>query len=330
MAKSQVAETLALRDGQIAGLMASLGVSEAHSDTFRLNFTEAEWRQCSQVREAVKYLGFDARQIIAQFFKKAAENPIKPGDLATLKVGDAMLFESCDPKTDLMFFINVFLERGNNVNKAVMRCDGSAGAVLKRKAAAYGIIMEPGQNKNILGSKELTLARLAQAFSIQTATVIIKDQVAGKLRSKLFSVELPLLMQHTIFSGVIPSTGTYQDDLRSIALYLNLEMSLTLSSPKDKRKAAVRTIEELLEQSTQYVDAAITGNMIDDSIRTRILVKAGILESQGATLVLSERVKIMAAEVNMIKRFERQTYQSAVTAIIAERTSEPGTSGRLN
>lgn len=211
-----------------------------------------------------------------------------------------------------------------------MRCDGSAGAVLKRKAAAYGIIMEPGQNKNILGSKELTLARLAQAFSIQTATIIIKDQVVGKLRSKLFSSDLPLLMQHTNFSGVIPSTGAYQDDLRSIALYLNLEMSLTLSSPKEKRKAAVRTMDELLEQSTQYVDAAIAGNMIDDSIRTRILVKASILEQHEKTLVLSEKVRLMASEVNQIKRFDRQTYQNAVTSLAADRASEPSPSDPLN
>lgn len=75
-----------------------------------------------------------------------------------------------DAKTDLMFFLNVFLKRRNNLQKALLRYDNRVAPVLRRRASAYGIVKT--QNKTILGTKNLALATLAQAFVHCSATLI--------------------------------------------------------------------------------------------------------------------------------------------------------------
>lgn len=135
-------------------------------------------------------------------------------------------------------------------------------------------------------------------------------------------------MQHTVFSGVIPSVSEFSEDLREIALLLNVEMTLTLASPKDKRKMATRPLEDLLKSSTQYVDAAINGNLIADDIRSRMLVKADVLNVTSGRLSLSPKVQVMVTELDKIRRYARHTYQKAVEMMMADKSQQA--SGSLN
>ncbi|CAB3241816.1 unnamed protein product [Arctia plantaginis] len=164
--------------------------------------------------------------------------------------------EKCDPKSDLLFFINVFLERGNNIAKASTRCEDGMGEILKRKVMSYGITIDPSKNRGALGTKELTLSRIAQAFAPCTAAVIIGHNLKGKLVSKLLG-GLQIIMQHTIFSSLITTGATYLEELREIAQILNMEMSIMLATPKEKRKLFMKPVSDLLEESSQYVDAAM-------------------------------------------------------------------------
>lgn len=310
---SKLADSLNLTKTDLDGLYLNLGISPENRDDFSMTMSVDDWDMSDKIREAVRYLGFDAKQIIAQFYKKALENPKLEGDVMDLTCGEVRLYSKNEPKTDLLFFINVFLERGNNVSKAVTRCDGAAGAVLRRKATAYGISLEPTKNKTSLGTRDLTLARLAQAFSVCTSAVIIAKKVPGKLVSKLYGPLTNMIMQHTVFPGLIPSNTSYTDDLRDIAVVLNMEMSILLASPKDKRKIATKTVDELMETSEQFVDAAINGNTVTDSVKIKILVKAGVLKVSGSTTALTDNVNLMLQKSATIKSRGRLTYSGLVT-----------------
>lgn len=105
---------LGLRDADLMEIATALGIDDKHKSITWMTFTEAEWNSNRVIREAVAYIGFDAKKIVEQFFKKAAENPITAADAPTV-INGINLYEKNDPKTDL-FFLNVFLERGNNLH----------------------------------------------------------------------------------------------------------------------------------------------------------------------------------------------------------------------
>lgn len=75
-------------------------------------------------------------------------------------------------------------------------------------------------------------------------------------------ITLPLLMQHTIFSSLIPSDAI-KGDLRQVAILLNIEMSHLLTSPKEKRTIDMQALSALIETSSVlFVDAALNGTHI--------------------------------------------------------------------
>lgn len=202
-------------------MAAALGLEGDRAESISMRFTEVEWKNNSKIREAVAYIGFDAKKIVDQFFKKAEESPIGAADQPS-DHGGFLLYERNDARTDLMFFLNIFLERGNNLSKALMRCDDTVAPVLRRKASAYGISLDKTQNKTILGTRHLTLARLAQAFAHCTAGLILKDKIKSKLNSKLFP-KLPLLMSHTIFPALIPvNVPGVTEVLKDMAVLINV------------------------------------------------------------------------------------------------------------
>ncbi|CAB3261985.1 unnamed protein product [Arctia plantaginis] len=190
--------------------------------------------------------------------------------------------EKCDPKSDLLFFINVFLERGNNIAKASTRCEDGMGEILKRKVMSYGITIDPSKNRGALGTKELTLSRIAQAFAPCTAAVIIGHNLKGKLVSKLLG-GLQIIMQYTIFSRLISTGATYPEELREIAQILNMEMSIMLATPKEKRKLFMKPVSDLLEESSQYVDAAMNPQSLTKR-RLGSLLKQGLWPLLGTPL----------------------------------------------
>lgn len=286
-----------------------------------MQFTDEEWSNNAKIRDAVAYIGFDANRIVCEFFKRADAH--KRGvDDPLLTVGEFQLYEKNDARTDLLFFLNVFLERGNNLQKALLRCDDVVAPTLRRKAQAYGITIEKTQNRSILGTKHLTLARLAQAFSHATATLILKDKIKSKLDSKLFP-GLPLLMAHTIFPSLIPAgVDGVSDVLREVSQFVNVEMSFMLADPKQKRKMAVRSLEDLSEQSIMYVDAAMNGSVTSDAARVSVLIKAEILMyTQDKKIQLTPRMQVVVQQLADVKRFQMHTLSGCVAQIEANKPS---------
>ncbi|CAB3232812.1 unnamed protein product [Arctia plantaginis] len=97
-----------------------------------------------------------------------------------------------------------------------------------------------------------------------------------------------------------------------------MEMSIMLSHPKEKRKMMTKSIEELLEASNQYVDAAMNGSTISDSIKMRVLVKAGIVSTEGKSVTLSKEAQAIVAKLSGIRLKYRLTYSMAVEQTINE------------
>lgn len=277
--------------------------------TYLAAVSREDWKSMEGVRTNYRFLGFNPAEIMAAFMAKAANNP-PPADATktAVRAGDVkyeLYPNHCDPEVDLLFFLVVFLERGNNIKKISMKCDPNHAAMLSRKAALYGIQLDPTQNRNLLSSSALTLARLAQAFAPVTAVLIIDHGIDGKLKSKLFAgIPLPRIMQHTIFSSMII---TDDEDLRLIGLILNAEMSILLSVPKEKRKKERKAIEDLLEESEQYVDAAINGENVSNEIKYAVLVKSGLIAQENFTSLMVAIV----ARAREIKREGRRSYLEA-------------------
>ncbi|CAH2101361.1 unnamed protein product [Euphydryas editha] len=84
-------------------------------------------------------------------------------------------------------------------------------------------------------------------------------------------------MSHTIFPALIPNIPGVTEVLKDIATFINIEMSSMLADPKEKRKMAVRALDDLTEQSAMFVEAAMNGSLITDARRATILLKGGVL-----------------------------------------------------
>ncbi|CAB3230334.1 unnamed protein product [Arctia plantaginis] len=103
----------------------------------------------------------DPRKIIQEFLRKAKEGA--RGDRDTSKEMRSPggltfhMYEKNDAPTDLLFLITLFLERGNNISKILLKCDPEMGSLIRRKASAYEITVEK-KSSTVLG-------RLSKAVS---------------------------------------------------------------------------------------------------------------------------------------------------------------------
>lgn len=88
------------------------------SDAFFLKVSSEQWDSVAGIRDAVAYLGFDPRKIIAEFLAKAKGNPANSEDTPKIYSSPTgksyQLYDKNHAATDLLFFITLFLERGNN------------------------------------------------------------------------------------------------------------------------------------------------------------------------------------------------------------------------
>lgn len=112
-------------------------------DIFPVKATAEEWSASAAIRQAVAYLGFDLRKVVMQFDKLAPENLAAstdvPIEITSIEGVKLKVFDKNHPTTDLIFLINTFLERGNNVEKVLVKCDATVGQYVRKKCAAYGI-----------------------------------------------------------------------------------------------------------------------------------------------------------------------------------------------
>lgn len=87
MAQSRTVETFALSEAYLTELFSTLGIEEVNQEDFKLIITDEVWDSSDKMREAVRCLGFVAKQIIAQFYLKVAENPAELRDEPTMTCG---------------------------------------------------------------------------------------------------------------------------------------------------------------------------------------------------------------------------------------------------
>lgn len=117
----------------------------------------------------------------------------------TLAFGTVRLFRRNEPKTDLKFFLNIFLQRCNNVNKALLKCEiGVADIIGGRHDLIIKVSWKPIKLERLLALHEFTLARFVQAFSAETAALIIAGETKGRLNSKIFRGMPPLMQQSVL------------------------------------------------------------------------------------------------------------------------------------
>ncbi|CAH2088735.1 unnamed protein product [Euphydryas editha] len=227
----------------------------------------------------------------------------------TVTVGDSTMevCEGTEPKSDLLFLLTVFITRGNNVANILLKCDTTVRDVISRKCSQYGISTSERQKAGPLGPSVITLARLSQAFAPATASVILGHSRVGNLKSKLFAgVTLPVLMTQTIFPVLLREEDT---ELIEISKYLNLEIAIMLSTPKEKRRMMSMALSDLLEQSESYVMDAVNGSVTGPSIKRKALIKGNILTEDDAP---TQTVRVMTMICGRLHNMANDTYFSAV------------------
>lgn len=323
---SRVETTLSLSALEKRDLLQVLGdVDSDTRDVFGLALTDAQWASIPAIVNAVAYQGFDPYKVISEFMTKAKSAP--SDTYRTVEVGNIKMSvcEGTNARTDLSFFLALFLTRGNNVPKILLKCDSAVKDTISRKCVQYGIAVTAQTSKTPLGPSVITLARLSQAFAPATAAVILGHSLFGNLKSKLFpGVVLPILMTHTIFPALLREEDA---ELIEIAKYLNLEMSIMLSAPKEKRRMTMMTLSDLLEQSDSFVMAAVNGSISASTVKAKALIKSNIIEENGAKTPI---VATMVSMCGMLHSLIGESYSSAAKRMSALTTPAPQVQAALN
>lgn len=181
--------------------------------------------------------------------------------------------------------------------------------MITRKCSQYGISLSAKTTVGPPGPSVITLARLSQSFLAASAAIILAHGIAENLKSKLFpGITLLLLMTHTIFPGLIRERDL---DLIEIARYLNLEMSIMLSTPKEKRRLEFQTMADLLEKSETFVMAAVHGTIVSDNVKEVVLRRGGLLCDSGPSV----EVQSMSAIASRLYSLRESTHIDAARRI---------------
>lgn len=265
---------------------------------------------------SLRLWGFCFRQTRGQFEAMAKKNAVSTEDEPITVFQNMKLYEKCHFEEDLMFFNYVFFKYGN-ISKAMREAGETASAVIKKKCEFYEIKIETSPGPKL--TYELTLSRVARAFPVHAAAVHLKENFQGILTySSFFKQELPLIMQHQIFSGLIPSTKTkaeikgIRDILQPIANILNMEIYVKLSEPKKKRELMSKIVSDVLFSSRGYVFRAIESRVDEDDVKLDMLTKAGILEVQGGEFTLTATAAALVNKLEDINSLLSLKYSEAV------------------
>lgn len=312
---SRVKHIFNVSEEEMRALVTAMGGDPATgvlNNLVRLRVSEDMWQNIGHVSRVVAYQGFDPRRMAAVVAGKLAmyENQ----DLVPLTLDGVTCQYTNEATTlDVPFLITLFLVRGNAVPKILATTDEAVKAAISRKCSGLAI-STTREDARRMTSTTVTLARLSQAFPQVTATIIIGHGLEGKLQPKwLIGERLPLLMQHSIFSALIPCDTAYTAELQLIAKALNLEMTVMLQTPKEKRKMEGRDMAELEELSEKYVMAAVNGSVCTDAIKKRIMLRGEIIDALGE---LTLRCVVLHAACQRFLSMKERTYREAVAAMV--------------
>ena len=317
----QVTELLKIVEAEVQTLLAktrvSVEVETLLKDYLLEGSLEITKKREDAIRDETAYLGFDPKKIMQKFLCYAKADLKREGDkpmkYKTPGGHEFQLYERCDPYSDLLFLIDLFLEVDNNVLRILLKCGQDVENIIRRKETAYAIVSGHLARTSIDNSS-LTLARLSRASPLATASLIIKNNISGKLKTKALAEvsTLPIIMQHSVFPSLIPTDQEdLREDLKTVAIVLKMETSILLTSPKEKRKLEKRDVKDLAAQAEQFVSEAMTGSLIDDKTKFEILRIAMILDGNDRLSPLAQAC-VMSARAFL--QLGSKSYLDAVRA----------------
>lgn len=248
--------------------------------------------------------GCDYENIRAKFYTKASAQPAANEDKPITVFGTVQLYEKCLPEQDLVFFIQVF-HKYRNIRKALMEVDATASPIIRNKCALYGITDTIGT------AEDMTLSRIIRAFPVHTAKVILKEQFQGILPySSFFQQDLPLLMQHNIFSGLLPRFDF--PELRQVSEVLIMEISVKLARPAEKQDFMKKSVNDFIKYSRKHVEAYLFSRLDDENSKMKILIEAGIVEFKANELELTAATVALVNKLKYIEAVYSLKYSEAL------------------
>nr|BEK62749.1 MAG: nucleoprotein [Anopheles phasivirus 1] len=131
-----------------------------------------------------------------------------------------------DVKKDIAAMILLFLCRGNNIDKMILRTTDKGKARIANFKTVYGLQNNVGRGGNVA----LTLSRVAAVFPLITIKLLAMEGLniprAVLLSTADFGEKFPKTMQTVIAAALFPRNGVGKDLMRALLLYLIEENKL--------------------------------------------------------------------------------------------------------
>lgn len=323
VAKSRLQESAKVTQDELKELAAIISPDDEKAlSVVGLFLDNACWANLNKIQAIVEFQGFNPKKMACELLERVEMYDKTKHQLKDMTVdGVTCPYTEKDTTLDIYFMIMIFLVRGNSAPKILATIPSEIRGIITRKMSALGISVAKTDKK--LTTTSVTLARISQTFPQVTGTLINEKRIEGKLQPKwLLGSKLPLLMQHSIFSASIPKNIHATEE--EIAVALNLEMTVMLQVPKEKRMMEARDIGELEELSKKYVNAAINGTICTEAVQTKVLRTGGVINAAGH--LEAESVIIVAACRRFLSKKE-MSYKDAVKQMIGSpsRQTMPGT-----
>lgn len=285
-----------------------------------LGIPDAFWDNVGAMRMAIAYLGYDPRKTLLRLHALAKQAVKVEGAVMVHHECGAhtfSLYEACDLPTDIPFLITVFLERGNKPGKITEAMSDRAAAVFRRKCAQYAIDVTRAGSEAAgrKGAEVVTLARIAQTFPVHTATLILKDEIVGKITSPLIEAcggALMSLMTHTIFATLIVANDP---DMETLATILNLEASILFATARARRELRATLLADLLDRGKRFVEAAAGTPFLTITGKRLILARAGLMDAAFATTDPAALLYEMGQRISALRHL---TYDQALERLKAQ------------
>jgi hypothetical protein len=188
------------------------------------------------------------------------------------------------------------------VRKILASIDKDTKTVLSKKISTFGIKNDTEDDANRrrkneripLGSKDITLSRIAASFPHITLSVAMNTGTLGKVEQSCLRMqykisnrsrqndEIPAVLTHGLIPALIPKADHSRFmNLKFYCFIFNVEQSVTLQTPSAKRVIINEPMSKLLESAEKFVNAAINGPLNDDNVRARLLDELELTDTEG-------------------------------------------------
>lgn len=166
-------------------------------------------------------------------------------------------------QSDISSMVLLFLSRGNNVDKMLLRTNDVGRARISGLKTVYKLVNNVGRGENAV----ITLSRVAAVFSVLTLKLLATDRAniprAVSLLATDFGSDFPRHMQTVIAAAVFPKGPIGVQLMKALLLYLNEENKLlsytgALSDP------------DILQKVTPFARASYVSGIVSQTDRIKI------------------------------------------------------------